>query len=102
MTHSALASARGWLFDVDGVLHVDSQPAPGAAALLAALAAPEIPYRLLTNTTTASRATLATRWRAMGFPAAEELLITTPVATAAYIQRRFPRVACYLLAKGDV
>ena len=93
---------RGWLFDVDGVLHVDSQPVPGAAELLAELTAQEIPFRLLTNTTTASRATLATRLRGMGLPVAETLLITAPVATAAFIRRRYPDVACYLLAKGDV
>ena len=65
------------------------------------LAAREIPFRLLTNTTTASRATLAARLRAMELPVTEELLITAPMATAAYVRRRFPGVPCYLLAKGD-
>ena len=96
-----MAPVHGWLFDVDGVLHVGSHPVPGAAKLLAELAAREIPFRLLTNTTTASRATLASRLRAMGFPVSEDQLITAPVATAAYIRRRFPGVPCYLLAKGD-
>jgi HAD superfamily hydrolase (TIGR01458 family) len=101
MTPSPLASVHGWLFDVDGVLHVGAHPVPGAAELLAELTAREIPFRLLTNTTTASRATLTTQLRAMGFPVSEHLLITAPMATAAYIRRRFPGVACYLLAKGD-
>ena len=92
---------RGWLFDVDGVLHVGSRPVSGARELLGDLLAREIPFRLLTNTTTASRATLAARLLAMGLPVSEELLITAPVATAAYVRRRFPGVACYLLAKGD-
>src|SRR5918997_6056757 len=96
-----LSHVRGFLFDVDGVLHVGSRPVPGAVELLAELAAREIPFRLLTNTTTSSRATLAVRLRAMGLPVSEDLLITAPVATAAYIHRRFPGVACYLLAKGD-
>lgn len=95
------ASVRGWLFDVDGVLHVGSRPVSGARELLGDLLAREIPFRLLTNTTTASRATLAARLLAMGLPVSEELLITAPVATAAYVRRRFPGVACYLLAKGD-
>ena len=96
-----LTLARGFLFDVDGVLHVGGQPIPGAADVLHELTSREMPYRLLTNTTTASRATLAARLRAMGIPVAAELLITAPMATAAYIRRRFPDVPCYLLAKGD-
>src|SRR5829696_6769098 len=101
MTPSLIAPVRGWLFDVDGVLYVSSQPVPGARELLEDLAAREIPFRLLTNTTTASRATLAARLRAIGLPVSEELLITAPTATAAYVRRRFPGVPCYLLAKGD-
>ena len=95
------ASVHGWLFDVDGVLHVGSRPVSGARELLGDLLAREIPFRLLTNTTTASRATLAARLLAMGLPVSEDLLITAPAATAAYVRRRFPGVACYLLAKGD-
>jgi HAD superfamily hydrolase (TIGR01458 family) len=101
MTPSRFAPVRGWLFDVDGVLHVSSRPIPGARELLEDLAAREIPFRLLTNTTIASRATLAARLRAMGLPVTEELLITASMATAAYVRRRFPGVPCYLLAKGD-
>src|SRR5215208_3761471 len=96
MTSSPFSSVRGWLFDVDGVLHVGSEPVFGAKELLEDLLAREIPFRLLTNTTTASRATLA-----MGLPVIGESLITAPMATAAYVRRRFPGVPCYLLAKGD-
>jgi HAD superfamily hydrolase (TIGR01458 family) len=92
---------RGWLFDVEGVLHVGSEPVPGARELLEDLVTREIPFRLLTNTTTASRATLGARLRAIGLPVTEELLITAPMATAAYVRRCFPGVPCYLLAKGD-
>lgn len=101
MTPSPFAPVRGWLFDVDGVLHVGSRPIPGAAELLGDLITRETPFRLLTNTTTASRATLAGWLRAMGLPVTEELLITAAMATAAYVRRRFPGVPCYLLAKGD-
>jgi HAD superfamily hydrolase (TIGR01458 family) len=96
-----LANTRGYLFDVDGVLHVGARPIPGAAELLERLAARHIPYRLLTNTTTASRAKLAAKLRAMGLPVAEDVLVTAPVATAAYVARRFPHQPCYLLTKGN-
>ncbi len=101
MTNYPLAHVRGLLLDVDGVLHVGSRPVPGAAKTLAWLNDNGIPFRLLTNTTTASRATLTARLRAMGLPVSEELLLTAPVATAAYVARRFPGQPCYLLAKGD-
>jgi HAD superfamily hydrolase (TIGR01458 family) len=101
MTPSPFAPVRGWLFDVEGVLHVGSEPVPGARELLEDLVTREIPFRLLTNTTTASRATLGARLRAIGLPVTEELLITAPMATAAYVRRCFPGVPCYLLAKGD-
>lgn len=101
MSATALARVRGILCDVDGVLRVGSQPVSGAMETLHGLAERGIPYRLLTNTTTASRATLTATLRGMGFPVSEDFLITAPVATAAYVARKFPGRACYLLSKGD-
>lgn len=101
MTEPRLAGVRGFLFDVDGVLHVGNEPVPGAAAALETLRERGVPFRLLTNTTTASRSTLAAKLRAMGLPVSEDLLLTAPVATAAYVARRFPHQPCYLLSKGD-
>jgi HAD superfamily hydrolase (TIGR01458 family) len=97
-----LAELCGLLLDVDGVLHVGWTPIPGAADALDALDRAGIPYRLLTNTTTVSRASLAERLRESGLPVADDHLITAPVATAAYLGRRWPGARCYLLAKGDV
>lgn len=93
---------QGYLLDVDGVLHVGMSAIPGASDFLTSLAARDIPYRLLTNTTTASRASLAERLRGIGLPVADANLLTAPVATAAFIRRRYPAARCYLLAKGDV
>lgn len=93
---------RGVLLDVDGVLHVGWEPVPGAPEVLAALEEAGLPFRLLTNTTTVSRATLGRKLRAIGLPAADEALLTAPVATARYLQRRHPGARCFLIAKGDV
>src|SRR4051794_17724759 len=92
---------RALLLDVDGVLHVGHQAVPGATEFLATLSRQQLPFRLLTNTTTASRATLATRLREIGLPVEKAMLVTAVQATAAYVRRRFPDVPCYLLAKGD-
>jgi HAD superfamily hydrolase (TIGR01458 family) len=101
MTDGSLSHIHGFLFDVDGVLHVGRQAIPGAAETLNVLAARGIPHLLLTNTTTASRTTLAARLRAMGLPVMVESLMTAPMATAAYVARRYPGEACFLLSKGD-
>ena len=101
VTGRALDGVRGLLIDVDGVLHVGLQTVPGAVEALAALTTADIPYRLLTNTTTAARTTLGERLRGIGLPVADDALITASGATAAYVRRRWPQARCYLLAKGD-
>lgn len=92
----------GALLDIDGVLHVGWEPIAGAREALAALDRAAVPYRLLTNTTTASRATLAAKLRAMGLPVRDGEVLTAPMATAAYLRETLPGARCYLLAKGDV
>ncbi len=95
-------AVRGVLLDVDGVIHVGWQAIPGAAAALAALDRAGVPYRFLTNTTTLSRASLGARLRQIGLPIADDLLLTAPLATAAYLQQHHPAARCYLIATGDV
>jgi HAD superfamily hydrolase (TIGR01458 family) len=97
-----LDNVRGLLLDIDGVLHVGMQPIPGAAETLRALFDAGLSYRLVTNTTTASRATLGKSLRKIGLPVRDGDLITAPVATAAYLHRQYPDARCYLIAKGDV
>lgn len=92
---------QGVLLDVDGVLHVGDQVVPGAPEALAWFREHDVPFLLLTNTTTASRQTLTRRLQGMGLPVTEHMLLTAPVATAAYVARRFPDQRCYLLSKGD-
>jgi len=92
---------RGVIFDIDGVFHVAMQPVPGAGDLLRALQQQGIPYRMLTNATVSTRATLAVRLQAIGIPADPELIMTASLATAGYVARNFPGQPCYLLAAGD-
>src|SRR4051812_8104433 len=85
VTSERLRQIRALLLDVDGVLHVGRQPIPGAADFLSRLSARRLLFRLLTNTTTASRATLAARLREIGLPVEEAMLVTAVQATAAYV-----------------
>src|SRR5690606_6862210 len=92
----------GVLLDIDGVLHVGWEAIPGAAEALAALTARGIPHRFLTNSTTATRQTLATRLRDIGLPVETDHVLTAPLATVDYLRQHFPGARCYLIAKGDV
>jgi HAD superfamily hydrolase (TIGR01458 family) len=96
-----MATIRGILLDIDGVLHVSMQPIAGAADTLRWLDQHGYRTCFVTNTTTASRATLAQRLAAIGLPLTEQQLITAPVATANYIRQRYPGKRCWVLSKGD-
>jgi HAD superfamily hydrolase (TIGR01458 family) len=96
-----LNSISGFLIDVDGVLRIGGQTIPGAPEALAWLRGEGIPFRLLTNSTVSSRASLAASLNATGFPVAEAEIFTAAYATAAYVGERFRGVPCYLLTTGD-
>jgi HAD superfamily hydrolase (TIGR01458 family) len=96
-----MATIHGILLDIDGVLHVSMQPIAGAADTLRWLDQHGYRTCFVTNTTTASRATLAQRLAAIGLPLAEQQLITAPVATANYIRQHYPGKRCWVLSKGD-
>jgi HAD superfamily hydrolase (TIGR01458 family) len=85
------------LLDIDGTLYVGDDAVPGAPAAVQLLQGRGIPIRYLTNTTRFSRHELASRLRALGFPAADEQLFTAPVAAAAWLAReRVRRIALYV------
>lgn len=71
----------GLLIDIDGVLHVGSEPIDGARAALDALRASGLPFRLITNTTSRSRRLVVERLVAMGFQL-DEAEVLTPAALA--------------------
>jgi HAD superfamily hydrolase (TIGR01458 family) len=96
-----LAGVRALLLDLDGVIVLAEKPVPGAAEALAALAARRIPFRIVTNTSLVSRATLS-RWGAsMGAPIPPDRFQSALSVSAAYTSRRFPGQPLYVLSSGD-
>jgi HAD superfamily hydrolase (TIGR01458 family) len=77
---------RGLLLDLDGVFHVGDRLLPGAVETIAFLRARSIPFRILTNTTTQSRASLVARMRHLGVPLELGDVITAPFAAALYLR----------------
>jgi len=91
----------GVLLDIDGVLAISWEPLPGAIGTIEWMRANDVPFRLITNTTTKTRADLAQTLRGAGFDVRDEELITAVVATAGYLRTHHPGATCFLLSDGD-
>ncbi len=98
---AALAGTRALLLDLDGVIVVAGAPVPGAPEAVASLEARGFPYRIVTNTSAVSRATLA-RWSArIGVPIPAERFESALSASAAWTARAFGGEPLYVLASPD-
>ena len=93
---------RALLCDIDGVLTVSWQPLPGAVEALAALQTMGIPVVFLTNTTSATRATVSDRLTRAGFKVNPAEVFTAPRVAAADLTEHRPGARCLLVNHGDV
>lgn len=64
------------LLDLDGVLYVEDDPIPGAAAAVASLQRADLRLRFVTNTTSRPRRRILERLGRLGFAVAEDELVT--------------------------
>ncbi|HEX5936851.1 MAG TPA: TIGR01458 family HAD-type hydrolase [Actinomycetota bacterium] len=92
---------EGLLLDIDGVLAVSWAALPGAVDALRALRDDGLPLRLITNTTTKTRADLAGTLRGAGFDVADDDVVTAVVATAQYLRNAHPGAGVFVLSDGD-
>lgn len=84
------------------MLVVSWQPIEGAAEAMQAIDEAGIPTRLVTNTTTRSRARVASALGEAGIEVDPDTILTAPVATAAYLRSHHPDAGVFLLNSGDV
>jgi HAD superfamily hydrolase (TIGR01458 family) len=97
----ALAGVRALLLDLDGVIILAGSAIPGSVEALERLEARRIPYRIVTNTSAVSRATLA-RWAAgLGAAVPAERFRSALSASAAWTARAYPEGPLYVLASED-
>jgi HAD superfamily hydrolase (TIGR01458 family) len=90
------------MVDIDGVLTVGWEPLPGAVEALHRVRDAHLPIRLLTNTTSRTRASIAETLTNVGFPVFPEEILTAPALTGAYLAEHHPGRRCLLLSHGDV
>lgn len=96
-----MSEIDGVLLDIDGVLTVSWEPLPGAAEALAWLRAHEMPFRLVTNTTTHTRAALAETLSHAGLVVSPDEIVTAVIATAAHLRAAHPNASVFVLSDGD-
>jgi HAD superfamily hydrolase (TIGR01458 family) len=91
----------GLLLDIDGVLAVSWAPLPGAVDAMRRLREAGVPFRMITNTTTKTRADLAGTLKDAGFDVGGEEIVTAVVATTAYLRETHPGKKVFVLSDGD-
>ncbi len=96
-----MGGAKGLLIDIDGVLVQQGRAIAGAPEGLAEVARRGLPYRLATNTSLVSRATLARRAAALGLAVDPDRIVSALSASAALAARRFPGRPLFVLCSGD-
>ena len=96
-----LHGVRALLLDLDGVIILKGEPVRGSVAAIRVLEERRIPYRIVTNTSLVSRASLS-RWAAkLGNEIPPERFQSALSASAAYAARTFPGEPLYVLASDD-
>jgi HAD superfamily hydrolase (TIGR01450 family) len=97
-----VAPIRAALIDIDGVLTVSWRPLPGAVEAVTRLREKGLAVALLTNTTSRTRASVASTLVATGFPVGADDVFTAQALTASYLADRYPGARCALLNSGDI
>jgi HAD superfamily hydrolase (TIGR01458 family) len=93
----SLSGRRAVLLDLDGVLYVEGQPLPGAAAAVEKLRAGGLALRFVTNTTAHSRRQTLEKLRGLGFDVDERELVTPAVLAVQRCRERGHRSVALLV-----
>jgi HAD superfamily hydrolase (TIGR01458 family) len=97
----ALHGVRALLLDLDGVIVVAGQAVPGSVEAVAELERRSLPYRIVTNTSLVSRATLSRFAARLGSDIPPERFQSALSASAAFAARTFPGEPLYVLTSAD-
>jgi len=99
---AALDGVRAFVLDADGVLMYRGEPISGSPEALVELRCRGIPYRVVTNFSSAHRSTLAAAFgKATGLSVDRMEIITAASAAAAYTAAHHPGAPLLVLAAPD-
>jgi HAD superfamily hydrolase (TIGR01458 family) len=96
-----VARFDGVLLDIDGVLTISWRPVPGATEAIRWLREHDVPFRLITNTTTHTRRELARTLSEADIDVSTEEIVTAVVATSTYLRDAHPGSRVLVLSDGD-
>ncbi len=96
----SLKKARGFLFDLDGVLYVGDRAVPGAVEAIDFIRSKGIPCRFTTNTTTRSLESLHRKVTAFGLPVEKKEIFSATTAAAVYLRHK-GSPACFFMLTED-
>ncbi len=97
----ALRGVRALLLDLDGVIVAAGAAVPGSVEAIAELERRGTPYRIVTNTSLVSRATLSRFASKLGNEIPAERFQSAVSASAAFAAREFPGQPLYVIASVD-
>jgi len=97
-----MSRLRALLCDIDGVLTVSWKALPGAPEALSRLRSTGLSLAFVTNTTSATRTTVAERLTEAGFAVEPDEVYTAPRAAAQYLDDYRPGARCLLVNHGDI
>jgi HAD superfamily hydrolase (TIGR01458 family) len=96
-----MGSIDAVLLDIDGVLVTSWEALPGAPETIEWLREHDVPFRLITNTTTHTRAALADALTKAGIAVSPDEVVTSVVATAEYLRSAHHGARVFVLSDGD-
>jgi HAD superfamily hydrolase (TIGR01458 family) len=92
---------RAYLLDFDGVIALAGQAIPGSRAAIERLRAAGIPFRIISNTSLTSRATLARIVAERGLLVDADHWVTALSVSAAWTRRKLPGQPLFVIAADD-
>ncbi len=90
------------LLDIDGVLIVSWEPLPGAIETVQWLRRHDIPFRLVTNTSSRTRRQIAQRLSEAGIVVGIDHVLTAVTSAARYLGEHHPGARCLVVNQGDL
>lgn len=93
---------KAYLIDMDGVLITGSKLVPGAAEFISRLQKKRIPFLILTNNSRLKPQEFSKHFRTLGLDLTVELIFTSAMATANFLQEQYPEGTAYVIGESGI